>query len=306
MTTPSRHHPISRSAARTLGIPVRDLLGGDYQRVFYNAYVRSRTPLTLAERASIALTVAGAGSFVSHHSAALLRGGCPPPSEDIHVSVPDGAPRCERRGICAHRATGDDVTLLSGLLVSSALQCFREMAAAGVGLIDLVVLGDSLVRAGCLLVENLVEAAARWSGRGAKIGRRAAGHVREGVDSPQESRLRMLLVLAGLPEPQVNLIIRAPDGIWRMRFDLAYPDLKIVIEYDGRQHAWSEQQWKRDSRRREQIDQMGWRVITVHSDGIYENPRDTLDRVRMLLEERGVRGVRKRYLAESERYFPGR
>jgi hypothetical protein len=54
---------------------------------------------------------------------------------------------------------------------------------------------------------------------------------------PKRRERRMLLVLAGLPEPTVNLIIRNPDGSWRMRFDLSYPGLKLIIEYDGRQHS---------------------------------------------------------------------
>ena len=45
-------------------------------------------------------------------------------------------------------------------------------------------------------------------GRGCRLARRAASLAREGVDSPQETRLRLLLVLAGLPEPRVNVIIR--------------------------------------------------------------------------------------------------
>ena len=89
--------------------------------------------------------------------------------------------------------------------------------------------------------------------------------VRKGADSPKETRLRMLLVLAGLPEPTVNLIIRNPDGGWRMRFDLSYPGLKLIIEYDGRQHAESSGQWRRDLSRREELDRLGWRLIVVTS-----------------------------------------
>ena len=56
--------------------------------------------------------------------------------------------------------------------------------------------------------ERLIEAAAQWNCKGCRLARRAASLAREGVDSPQETRLRLLLVLAGLPEPRVNLIIR--------------------------------------------------------------------------------------------------
>ncbi len=48
-----------------------------------------------------------------------------------------------------------------------------------------------------------------------------------------ETRLRLLLVLAGLPEPTVNVIVRGPDGEWLRRFDLCYPIFRLVVEYDG-------------------------------------------------------------------------
>jgi hypothetical protein len=89
---------------------------------------------------------------------------------------------------------------------------------------------------------------------------------REGVDSPQETRLRLLLVLGGLPEPRVNLIIRGRDGSWRRRYDLAYEHLRLIIEYDGRKHAEDSRQWLTDIFRREELDQMRWRLVIVTSE----------------------------------------
>ena len=93
--------------------------------------------------------------------------------------------------------------------------------------------------------------------------RYAVRYVRENVDSPMESRLRMLLVLAGLPEPTINLILRNADGSWRRRFDMCFPDLKLIIEYDGRQHAGNTRQWQGDLRRREERDALGWRIVVT-------------------------------------------
>src|SRR5688500_9540701 len=115
-----------------------------------------------------------------------------------------------------------------------------------------------------------------WRGRGAKQARRAARYVRDGVDSAMESRLRMLLVLAGLPAPQVNSIVRHPDGSWRMRFDLCYPALKLIIGYDGRQHARNSAQWQRNLKRREELDALGWRIIVVTAADLYDAPEQVL------------------------------
>ena len=117
-----------------------------------------------------------------------------------------------------------------------------------------------------------------------------------------ETRIRLLIVLAGLPEPQVNFIVRVAGGKWRWRFDLCYPEYKLIIEYDGRQHAYDSEQWSHDLERREWLDQDGWRIVVVTSEGIYGDPLRTLHRVRRALEEQGAR-VRKSFNQEWMRHF---
>ncbi|WP_404392841.1 hypothetical protein [Humibacillus xanthopallidus] len=80
-----------------------------------------------------------------------------------------------------------------------------------------VVLGDSLLRRRRVTVDLLVEAATAHRGTGSRLARRAASLVRADVDSGMETRLRMLMVLSGLPEPVVNHKIRWPDGQVRQR-----------------------------------------------------------------------------------------
>ncbi len=98
-------------------------------------------------------------------------------------------------------------------------------------------LADSLLKAGRLSLDDLRSSADAYTGRCCRVAKRAASLARCGVDSPMESRLRLLIVLAGLPEPRVNLIVRGIDGGWHRRYDLAYEDLRLIIEFDGRQHA---------------------------------------------------------------------
>ena len=190
--------------------------------------------------------------------------------------------------------------------MSPPLQAFLELAAIGVGLVALVVAGDSLARKKRITIEGLILACDAYRGRGARCARRAARLVRKGVDSPMESRLRLLLVLAGLPEPVVNVIIRSPDGHWSMRYDLCFRELKLIIEYDGRQHAESAAQWARDIERRELIDKLHYRLLLVTATGIYAHPLTTLDRVRDTMIELGATNVPKKYRPEWRRHFPGR
>ena len=77
-------------------------------------------------------------------------------------------------------------------------------AARELDLVDAVAAGDWLGRS---TPTRLCDAAAAHRGRGAVVARRASALVRERVDSVQETRLRLCLVLAGLPEPQVNPVV---------------------------------------------------------------------------------------------------
>lgn len=61
-------------------------------------------------------------------------------------------------------------------------------------------------------------------------------------------------------------MIHDSDGGWLARPDLCYPNLKIAIEYDGQHHLLDIRQWRRDIRRRENLERDGWllRVVTAH------------------------------------------
>jgi hypothetical protein len=178
-----------------------------------------------------------------------------------------------------------------------------DLAAIGVGLVDLVIVADGLIKAGHTSPERLVEATSQWSGRECRSARRAASLARKGVDSPQETRLRLLVVLAGLPEPRVNLIMRGPDGTWRRRYDLAYEELRLILGYDG-QHADDARQWLTDIFRREELDQIRWRLVIVTSEGIYQEPLRTLERVRDALVACGAVGIRRTFKPEWRLHFP--
>jgi very-short-patch-repair endonuclease len=187
--------------------------------------------------------------------------------------------------------------------MTSPAQTFLDLAD-DLDLVDMVVVGDSLVRAGVARPEELVAASAAYRGRQARSARRAAAYVRGGVDSPMESRLRMLLILAGLPEPVVNHALRDEIGRVLYRLDLSYPQWRVAIEYDGRQHAENTAQWRWDVQRREGLDANGWRLVVVLSGDLYRSPARTLERVVSAARAQGV-SLRLRS-DEWRRYFPQR
>lgn len=136
------------------------------------------------------------------------------------------------------------------------------------------------------------------------MARRAAGFVRDRVESPTESRLRMLLVLAGLPEPEVQHVVAGEDGRPRYRLDLAYPAARVGVEYDGRQHAEDATQWRHDLRRREALDDAGWKLLVVTAQDLYRRPDEVLRRVGVALAARGAVAASTRPDAGWRAHFP--
>ena len=296
--------PFTRAEGLAAGLSVTDLAGPRFRRLFHGLYVAAG-PIDVRTRALAALKICPPGSFASHQTAAALWGGIVAETPDTHITVPAEAPRTKRQGIVAHSAQDVGSRRHRGLLVSAPTRAFLEVTAGRANLVELVVLGDSLVGAERCTPGDLVVAAASYDGRGARLARRAAALVRPGVDSPTETRLRLLIVLAGLPEPSVNHILRRTDGSWRRRFELSFPELMLIVEYDGRHHIEVRDQWARDLRRREELERDGWRLVVIIAEDLQRDPDGTLERIRRAMADRGLR-IPPRPSAEWYRLFGGR
>ena len=274
-----------------------------FRRLFRGVYVDRRIPVTERVRAAGALLLCGDEAAASHHTAARIWGAVVPDDGQVHVSVDGNRPRV--LGIRAHRVKvgGQQCNSVNGMRVTTPVQTFLDLGSE-LPLVDLVVLGDSLVKAALVTPEELVAAVKTFRGGGRRLRRRAASLVRRDVDSPMESRVRMLMLLAGLPEPTINHKVRWPDGSLRYRFDLSYPTFLLVVEYDGRQHADSDRQWDGDIDRREWMDGEDWRIVIIRSKDIYNTPGKTLQRITAAMRAKGMAVPR---LADEWRlHFPGR
>lgn len=68
---------------------------------------------------------------------------------------------------------------------------------------------------------------------------------------------------AGFPEPWLNYLLHRTDGSFIARVDMAFPRERVVLEYEGDAHRSDKDVWARDIHRREDIEDLGWRVIRV-------------------------------------------
>jgi hypothetical protein len=175
-------------------------------------------------------------------------------------------------------------------------------AAQELNLVDLVAAGDWLVRLGRASPSELVHATATHRGRGAVLARRAAALVRERVDSMQETRLRLCLVLAGLPEPSVNPVVFV-GGRALGRVDLFWARWRIALEYEGDQHRTDPRQWNVDIRRYEQLAADGCPVVRVTAERMH-HPRAVIALVVKALRTAGWEGDGPVFNEEWHQLFP--
>jgi very-short-patch-repair endonuclease len=149
-----------------------------------------------------------------------------------------------------------------------------------------VMLARGLVRAG-----DLAEAArALPPGRGTRRARAAVELSDERAESPPESRLRVLLRSAGLT-PELQFVVRDRGGRAIARVDLAFPEQRVAIEYDGAWHA-APGQFAKDRGRLNALVQAGWRVLHLTAADL-RDPTAVVAAVRRLLasSESGEFGV---------------
>jgi hypothetical protein len=194
-----------------------------------------------------------------------------------------------RHDIVLHRRTGHTApSHVRGVDVLGPDRSFVDSATI-LGLRDLVRAGDWLVRAGHTNPDRLRTYAAARHLDGVVRARQAAGLIRERVDSPRETDVRLLLVLAGLPEPATNVPVLSPAGDWVARGDLVLERFRIVIEHDGWHHERDASQRQKDHLRRERIEAAGWTLIVITSED-FHHLTSIVSRVFRALLRRGYRG----------------
>ncbi|HEU4807453.1 MAG TPA: hypothetical protein VFT01_04265 [Homoserinimonas sp.] len=239
------------------------------------------------------LTRADPAALFSHVTAArLYRMPLPWALEtrpELDVAVLDPAHPPRRSGIVGHRLNAGSiaVTSIGGLPVPSAVDVWLQLGPL-LSVKNLIIAADHLVRRkqpfttlGTL--HEAVDALHRH--RGAARLRAALPYIRSKTDSPAESRMRLILIAAGLPEPVIGHTVYDKDGFFVGTPDLAYVGERIALDYEGEVHNRDARVFGEDIERREQFQDAGWRHIRVVK-GHLAKPHRLVDRVSFALAER--------------------
>ena len=148
--------PFTRADAVRAGLDPKLLRGSMFRRVFRGVYIAAEVPDSPLVRVEAALAIVDKTAFASHASAARVYGVPIPTLPDEHVSVLDPDQRRNRAGVRCSVNPRPDVRIVRGLRVSAPAQMFVELASI-LNLVDLVVVGDNLVRTGRVTIDQLVD-----------------------------------------------------------------------------------------------------------------------------------------------------
>lgn len=275
------------------------LRGPAFRRLESNVYVACDVPDTPLLHVEAVLARFGPEAVATGWSACVVQGlDVAPRTMPVEVATPalhlEPGPGTAARRL---RLAEDEVTVADGRRSTTPLRTVFDLAARSGPdrhaidrvidpLTDAVVAADALARFGGFVADDLTAFAARHRGaRGVRRVARVAALLDPRPDSPPETRVRVQVVLAGLPRPVVRFEVRDARGMLCQELDLAWPRYRVAIEYDGRDHTLADRRG-RDIDRLDSLRRDGWIVVVVTAYQL-GRPRWVADRAREALLSRG-------------------
>lgn len=215
----------------------------------------------------------------------------------IHISRPDTLAIPRRTGVVGHvgQFFPDEITSLDGLTLTSRTRTWLDVSRR-MSVDELTVVADHLIRrprpelegrsGAYASIAELAEMLDRHKGTpGIRKARLALEQARAGADSAPETRLRLALGRAGLPEPLLNPPTGLRAGVVRQP-DLAYPEYRVAVEYEGEGHSEAEQ-IVRDIAREEDFSLAGWTLVRLSRRHMANDARSAVAKVRAALRDGG-------------------
>lgn len=268
--------------AERAGLTRRQLEGRSWRRLGAGLYAWAELPDSPGLVLAAISRRLPAGAAFSGRTAAWLHGLDLPPCDPVEVTVPETCGISTRAGARVHRAAlpASDVVTQGGMPATSPLRTISDLGGS-LPLVEAVVVADMALQHRLLDEATLrAHAAARVQHRGSARLQRVVVLVDRGAESAMETRLRMLLVLAGLPRPQTQAALHDGGGRFLARADLYYPARRLALEYDGRTHRDS---LAEDDRRQNRLLSAGYRLLRFTATDVLRTPDALVAQVRAAL-----------------------
>ncbi|MGY1832192.1 hypothetical protein ACI8AA_17415 [Geodermatophilus sp. SYSU D01180] len=276
--------PFRGSEALRRGLLTRgQLRTSAWRRLRPDVYLAADRPVThLTQADAVALVappeaVFGGRTAAVRHGARHLAG----PDDPVEVVLPPGVRWHPTSGVLVRSAS------LAGDVVTDGRWCWTGRTRTALDLVrrgsldDAVVLLDQLVRADVADLAAVRAAAASLPRcRGSAQARTAAALADGLAESPQETRVRLLLGRSGVPAPVAQHVVRHRSR-FVARVDFAWPDRRLALEYDRAWHG-DPGQFARDRDRLNRLLAAGWRVVFVTARDLH-HPEELVFRVAAVL-----------------------
>jgi len=280
--TALRSKPFTSAEAGGVGVTRGQLRGASYRRLGSGIYswvgLKESPQLMLA---AVARRLPPGGAF-SGRTAAWLHGVDLAPCDPIEVTIPEPSGSGRRAGMSVRRTalSGQEVVRRRGLPTTSAVRTVVDLGGRN-PLTEGVVAADLILHAGLVTIPELSTYIVEHRGaKGIARLRRVVDLAEPKAESPMETRLRMLLVLARLPRPEVQVSIHDDQGRFLGRPDLLYRLHQLAIEYDGGNHR---DRLVDDNRRQNGLVGAGFRLLRFTAADIYGSPDTVAMQVRHAL-----------------------
>ena len=207
------------------------LAGPRFRRLFPDVYVSADVEPNLAVRSRAAAVLVGDRGVLGGFSAAeLLGASCGPLVAPAEVIVPG-----RRRAPPGLIVRVEDVPpterwRVQAVAVTSPVRTALDLACRG-SVVEAVVAVDALAHRFVFPPHEVIRCAYDHPGRrGAARLPQVVKLAHSDAESPMETRIRLAIVLDGLPAPQLQV------SVGPYRLDMAYPEMLLGVEYDGREH----------------------------------------------------------------------
>jgi len=270
-----KNGPFSLDEARAAGISLSALRGKSWQRIgarLYRWMGASDNTWVLLD--AVRRTLPPSAVFVGRTAAWIHRLDVQP-ANPVQVAV---AQLESRAGLEVRQAdVGGETQEIRGVVVTNLHRTLLDLCAWSPAVEALVVLDMAITRTG---IDQLQTYADSVNGRAGASRLRQLAEIAAPAESPMETRLRWLLIKAGLPAPEVQTDLHDGEGNFVGRADLYYPRAHLVIEFDGANHR---DRLVGDDRRQNALIAAGYRVLRFTAADVYGRPEAIVGQVRAAL-----------------------
>ncbi|MCV7421825.1 hypothetical protein H7K45_14850 [Mycobacterium yunnanensis] len=259
-----------------------------YTKLHRNVYARNGVTLTAVDRGRAAWLWSGRRATLVGHSAAALLGSRWVPDDAPVEIVHSRRPPPNGITVRSYELRDDEVRRVGDIACTTAARTAYDLGRR-LPLESAVIRVDALLNATSTTPPAVLLVAAEHPGaRGVRRLRHAMELVDAGAESPQETRLRLLLVRSGLPRPVTQVPVLDGRGRVVRRVDMGWPEYLVGVEYDGEHHWTGPDDYADDIDRLEFLAARGWCIVRVSARQLRSERPRVVERVRLALRDRGV------------------